>query len=168
MGKRCEMEMALHGYNHSYHEFESLSYNESYDKIMQGLNVIHEIHPKIITFIPPYNLYSNGTKKALEDLEFKIISTENQHEDYNYSNDYGYTQTTYDWNTKKLVDYKEILRSCNQTLNHNQTCIITIHPQDFVTKGKLDLIKYINYLDLLDNLDSLNATIINFRDLEKD
>ena len=158
--KKCHMEIALHGYAHSDGEFANLNYEEAYNKIIKGLNILNKIQKEIITFLPPQDLYSDNTKKALNDLRFNFISARNQNH-----NDYGYTQTMYDWDEHKLNDYNKVIGSCNKTLEDSNLCIIVIHPQDFVTEGKLDKEKYENYLGLLDNLDELDANIITFRDL---
>jgi len=158
--RKCDMEIALHGYSHSDGEFANLNYEEAKNKIIKGLEILNKIEKNIITFLPPQDIYSKSVKKALNDSGFIFVSGI-----YKNPNDYGYTQSMYDWDKHKLIDYNEILKSCNETLDNNQTCIIVIHPQDFVTDGKLDSTKYENYINLLDNLDSLNANIITFRDL---
>ena len=161
MQERCEMEIALHGFEHTSKEFGNLSFKEADEKMKKGLKVLNDIEPNIMTFIPPNNVYSKETELAAKYNGFHILSSRSS------NNEYGYTQSTYDWTNLVLEDYKTVLLGCKNDLDNNKTCIIMIHPQDFVTDHKLDERKYEEYLNLLDSIKSLDANIINFRDLIK-
>ncbi len=158
--KRCEMEIALHGYSHSDGEFANISYEGARDKLERGLKILNKIEREVITFIPPQDLYSNEAERAIKDEGFFFISGIS----LDYS-DYGYTQTMYDWDNHLLVDYTEIIERCELTLSQSDNCIIVIHPQDFVSDGKLDPWKYSNYIGLLDSLKKKDFNIVTFRDL---
>jgi predicted deacetylase len=156
---RCKLEIALHGYNNSDYEFANISYKEANNKIKEGLKILNEIEPKVITFIPPNNEISDEGRKAVYANGIKIISS-------GFENiEAGFTMSTYDWKNKSFTDYEKVLADCNDELNKNETCIIMIHPQDYITDGKLDEEKYSQYTALLNGMNKLNATIVTFRDM---
>ena len=157
---RCDLEIGLHGYDNSDFEFAGLSYNKAREKILKGLNILNKIEPKIITFIPPNNEYSEGSRKAIFNSGLKIISA-----DF-YNSKYGYTQSPYNWNKNEFVGHEEVLNSCAKTLDENKTCVIMIHPQDYTINGRLSEKKYKNYINLLEGIDELNARVVTFRDME--
>ncbi|MFH1506285.1 MAG: DUF2334 domain-containing protein [archaeon] len=158
---RCELEIGLHGYDNSFEEFVDLSYEDADKKIKKGLGELHKIEKEVITFIPPNNFLSDGTREALEANGFKAISAGHGESEFDF------TQSTFDWTTREFVDHKKVLSDCKETLDKGETCIIMIHPQDYVTEGGLDIYKYSNYLALLNSLDKLDATVVTFRDLVK-
>ena len=157
--KKCKLEIGLHGYENNDFEFSELSYEEADKKIKDGLKVLNEIESEVITFIPPNNEISNESKIAVYGNKIKIISSGF------YNREFGYSVSTYDWENHSFMDYKEILSECLNELEKNETCIVMMHPQDYVTDGKFDNEKYQQYIQLLDNVDKLNATIVTFRDL---
>ena len=156
---RCKVEIALHGYTHNFNEFEKASYDLAVSKIKNGLTILNKIEPNVVTFIPPDNIFSDATEKALTDegIEFNSAST--------WNSEFGEDISVYDWPNKKLLDSREVLKKCDEELDKTGFCVIMIHSQDYVTNGKLDLAKYSEFIDLLDGLDNLNATVIDFRDL---
>ena len=149
---KCNLEIILHGYDHSYEEFSNLNYSQADKKIKDGIKILNEIELNITTFIPPNNIFSNKTKDALINNNFKIISA-----GY-WNSKYGFNVSTYNWEEKKLNDYKDVLKNCEKDLDNNKTCIIMMHPQDYLKN-------YSSYTKLLDGLDELNASVINFKDL---
>lgn len=156
---RCKAEIALHGYNNIDYEFSNLSYKEADEKIKEGLKVLRQIDSKVITFIPPNNECSNESKKAAYDNGIKVISSGFQNREF------GFSVSTYNWEEHKFRDYKEVLSECMKELDRNETCIIMIHPQDYVTDNKFDPEKYKQYISLLNEIDKLNASVVTFRDL---
>lgn len=161
---RCSVEIALHGYTHQGEEgeFADLSFEEADKKIRKGLEILNKIEPNVLTFIPPNNKISNESLKALNSYGIEIVSA-------GYlEGDYGFTSSVFDWENKKLENYSDVINECNEILNQNKTCIIMIHPQDYVNEnGELDEKKYKNYLGLLNGIEELNATIVNFRDMSR-
>jgi len=155
---RCELEIALHGFNHNDNEFVNISYEEAKQKIEWGLENLKEIEPNIVTFIPPGNGFSEEPGKIIKE-KFRINSA------YAWNSKYGTTQTSYDWEELKLVPYEEIIEGCEKDFSAGKVCVIMIHPQDYATGGKLDLKKYQNYLGLIKGLKEINANFVNFRDL---
>ena len=149
----------MHGYNNTDYEFSSISYIDADRKLIAGLRELNQIEKKIITFIPPNNECSEGCRDAVYDSGIRIISSGFENKEF------GFSASTYDWTTRTLIDYEEVLLECGNELDKNETCIIMIHPQDYITDGELDSEKYNQYISLLDGLDGLNATVVTFRDL---
>ena len=156
---KCNLEIGLHGYNNTDYEFSSISYIDADKKVTAGLRELNQIEKEIITFIPPNNECSEGCRDAVYDSGIRIISSGFENKEF------GFSASTYDWTNRTLTDYEEVLLECGNELDKNETCIIMIHPQDYITDGELDSEKYNQYISLLDGLDGLNATIVTFRDL---
>ena len=72
------IEVAQHGYSHKDHgcyEFGSCrSYEEQYNDIFNGLNIMKKFGLNTNIFVPPHNRYDRNTLIALEKNIFKIIS----------------------------------------------------------------------------------------------
>jgi len=156
---RCDFEIALHGYDNSDYEFDFIEYPEASEKLRKGLEIVNEIEPKILTFIPPNNEISDGAEKAILEDDIKIVSGGS------WNTEYGFTISTYNWINHRLNNVSYILGNCKNTLADNKPCIIMIHPQDYTTDNKFDKEKYDEYLKLLDGVEKLDANIVNFRDI---
>jgi len=155
----CKVEIILHGYdNKETYEFGFLTYRQADNKLKKGLNELNKIEPDIKTFVPPGNEISKDAAKAVYDNDFKVISAKSE------NSEYGYTTSTYDWDNYKFNDINEVIRSCNNTLNSGKKCIIMVHPQDYLTNGVFDSVKYRQYINLLIEIKKLDAKVINFRD----
>lgn len=156
---KCKMEIALHGYIHTEGEFSNLNFDDANEKIKKGKKIVERFGVPIKTFIPPNNNISSEASFAVKYNNLPIISA-------GYlSEKYGLTSSTFNSEDENTEEYIQVLSQCERTLDQNKTCIVVIHPQDYLTKGKLDKEKYSNYLNLIDGAKELNATIINFRDL---
>ncbi len=147
---KCKLEICLHGFDNVDYEFSNLSYDEADRKIKKGLKILNKIEKNIVTFIPPNNAFSNESEQAIYDNEMLISAGF-------WNSKYGFSQSAYDWEKYELIDYKKVLEECNKDLDNNETCIIMLHPQDYINN-------YSEYTNLLDGLNKLNATIVNFRD----
>jgi hypothetical protein len=146
---RCNLEFALHGWDHTEDppEFSNLSEAEALNKIRMGKELVEKtFQSEMLTFIPPKNLYSAGTGRALASEGFMAISSEGEGE-------YDYDASTYDYKEKKLVDIDKIMDLCSLSIAQKGRCIIMIHPQDFASGMQLDSAKYDNFLELLNKLD---------------
>jgi peptidoglycan/xylan/chitin deacetylase (PgdA/CDA1 family) len=155
-----KFEIAQHGTFHYTNEFEDLNYNETLERIILGREEITDnlgITP--VTFIPPYNEYNNDTLKALENLGFKIFSAkENEFKIDNLSL-IGFNTRTKEVNATEINEINEVVNECNVSLNYRNSCVVMIHPSDFVVNGKF---KYQEFLDLLSGLKKLNADFVTF------
>jgi peptidoglycan/xylan/chitin deacetylase (PgdA/CDA1 family) len=70
------VEICLHGYNHSYHEFDSEDETLLSQKIEEGKGELEKAFPdvEIKTFIPPYNKLSPTALNLLIDYGFHICA----------------------------------------------------------------------------------------------
>lgn len=79
--------IAQHGYQHIYEttdagmlglnpfsEFSGLSYEEQYEKLKKGKEILHWAGIETDIFMPPGHTYDNNTLKALRELGFKYIT----------------------------------------------------------------------------------------------
>lgn len=158
----CKIEIALHGWDHSANppEFSNLSMKDAYIRIQRGKSVLEKVTEEpLVTFVPPENKYSEGTRQAALNAGFKVISSEAGGEWF-----FGYTSSTYDFDINELVPVDQVIKNCDYGFKEHNLCVIMLHPQDYVTDGKLDDEKYKNYLELLNRLISQNASFVTFKD----
>lgn len=159
------IELSQHGYDHSTEEFGRLNYEDATERINLGRDLIIRLFGEVpINFIPPYNVDSEGTIKALEDLDFKTFSGNIL--EYDFEPDFvkaGYTATTYYYSEDRFVYAEEVLENCKESLDGNGVCVIMFHPQDFTEEGKIVDWKYAEYVKVLDGLKDLDAQVVNFR-----
>ncbi len=167
--KDPRVEIVLHGYTHGEQEFQNLTEEEAYDKLVKGKEILMKnINVVPTTFIPPENLYSEGTKTALVKAGFKIISAgNNEIDNYNNLTYLGYTVQTYDFENKLFISSDEVLKNCDVSLNEKDLCIITIHPQDYLEPdhGKINQERYSEFLNLLDGIEQRNIETKRFSDV---
>jgi len=163
--QRCEVEFMLHGWDNQeprpdVGEFAELSKSDARERLGEGIAVMDRLsRQSLVSFVPPLNQMSTGTKEALDELKFKVISTE---DDGYY---YDYDVTTFDFDVDELVPADEVLRGCEEKFASGDTlCVIMIHPQDFVTDNKLDQEKYKEYEDLLWGLHESEYNVVRFKD----
>jgi len=166
---QCNLEIALHGWDHAMsednnsHEFEYLDQKEASIKINKGAKELKKIfNTKIETFIPPGNQISDGTVQAIKKSEIKYISADNQNEKFDMS------VATYNFIENKPRSNQEVLDKCDIVFKENMPCIVVIHPQDYTTDDKLDEEKYSDYLSLLDELRKRNIYSATFSELGKE
>lgn len=144
--RSCNLEFALHGWDHSDNpaEFANLNYDEAKTKISNGIRMLALLgNKKVVTFIPPQNQYSDATLKALNDEDIHVISSEGDGQ-------YDYDATTYDFLNNKLNTSDYVLSECSKTFVDSNYCIVMIHPQDYTTNGEFDQTKYETYLNMID------------------
>jgi len=163
--KNCNLEIAQHGWDHSMNtfglapEFSDLTREEAYERVMRGKPILERLAGKeVVTFIPPNNSFSHGSKMALADAGFKIISAEG-------SGQYDFSASTYDWGKGELNSVEKVLSACKEGLAKNNLCVIMTHPQDYAKNGILNKAKYGMFLVLLDKLIELDAMFVKASDL---
>lgn len=157
----CKIEISQHGWDHQSEppEFTNLDEDAAYQRIIKGKAILQEITDfPIVTFIPPHNTYSEGTKKALERAGFLIISSEG-------SGVFDYTTSTYDSSKSALNPVSEVIDQCQEGLNKNNLCVVMLHPQDYTTNDQLDEEKYKKYSELLVELKKLNVSFVQMKDV---
>lgn len=150
-GNNCNIEIAQHGFNNrnDIAEFQDLPESVASNKLEQWLKILNEItDQKIITFIPPENIYSTGTAISAKKKKFKIISWE-------WNALFDYSAATYNFDTLKLNTVDYVINQCEEEIVRKGFSIIMIHPQDYVDEnGKEDPAKYKEYIKLLDTLEN--------------
>ena len=81
------------------------------------------------TFIPPFNVMSDTSRKAAKDLSIQVISSIG-------TGVYDYHTTTSNFDEKRILPVQTILRECNKAFLEKNICVIMMHPQDYATKEK--------------------------------
>lgn len=159
-------EIAQHGTNHTVNEFLGLNEQEAYDLIKIGREkLIKTFSYSPVTFIPPYNEYSEDTVKALSELGYRVMSGKRNESRNESLLIIGYDVRTKDVGKEGLNPVEDVIEECKNALNSKNLCVIMIHPSDYVKDGKF---VYKNeFLDLLDNLWQLNATFVTFNNIVK-
>jgi peptidoglycan/xylan/chitin deacetylase (PgdA/CDA1 family) len=133
--QRKEIEVALHGYNHNNNahvsfftkyassEFATLSYANQMEKLKKGkefLDSLLQIDIKV--FIPPFNTYDKTTLKALENLNFEIISAITK-------GPVGSSKIQYIPGT--YVDFVNLNKIIEANKNNDVAIIVYFHPFSF-------------------------------------
>jgi peptidoglycan/xylan/chitin deacetylase (PgdA/CDA1 family) len=162
----CNLEFALHGWDHSSGEeganpeFASLNKKEALERIRWGIDVLKVLTDEpVVTWIPPLNVYSTGTAAALKELGITHISAEGE-------SGLDYDATTFDYGVNSLVLPHDVVAKCGETFKTKTTCVIMIHPQDFADGLDHDEKKYqVYYIYLLEQLKKKGYTFARFKDL---
>lgn len=164
----CNLEIAQHGWDHQssldangkeIFEFQNLDEGVAEQKIKDGKNLLEKLfNTQIVSFIPPGNSISAGTKNALSKSGFKVISGEGE-------NAFDYAASTYDWAENRLLSPEEVLKECEGDLQDKHMCVIMLHPQDSETNGVIDKSKYSNYMGLLNLIKSKGFDVVTFKDV---
>jgi predicted deacetylase len=162
----CNLEFALHGWDHSggedgmHPEFAILDEATAKSRIEHGLtNLALLTQDKIVTWIPPLNKQSEGTVAALTKLGFTHLSAEG-------TSTWDYDAATFEYMSNNLVPTEETLADCSRSMARDGKCIVMLHPQDFITDFKHDEEKYATYyLALLDALRAKGYTFARFKDM---
>ena len=163
--KDPRIEIAQHGTNHLEYEYKYLNGSATYDLALSGFEeMIKTLRIRPTTFIPPNNEYNEHMTEELSKLGFTIISTKDE---YKFDGDMfhiGLTIQTKYLENEELVPIKDILSSCNVSIDQKNICVINIHPEDFVYKnGNLDKNKYKKFIKLLNELEKLKKLDIEFK-----
>ncbi len=158
------IEFALHGYDHSYHEFEDIQLDGSPDsavsKISAGIKSIEDITGITpVTFIPPYGVYNENTRIALKDTDSLHIISACQtdiKEDKAFKEVDGLLYLPvmmyfYNWDEKRDNTYDEIISSCNHAFDEYDICVIVFHHHMFRDdSGNMDPAKVQVLIDVID------------------
>lgn len=164
----CRFDIAQHGWDHNFQsknydqgEFVGTGEAEAQKLIQSGRNELVKITEQAITtFIPPNNQYSLGTRQALIDLGYTIISADGQEP-------FDFTIATFDASTNKLTPIENIISECQEALEEKDLCIILIHPQDYTWQDRLNKYMFENYfIIMMDKLENLDAEFTTFSKLQ--
>ncbi len=145
----ASIEIALHGYDHSEHEFRDISYADAMFKVQTGLDILQDV-PGVtpVTFVPPYHDYNENTLLALKMNNINIISS--GYDDFVRGrafkvDEHGILHLPaaaefYNWGENRHNSAQEIENSCEYALENYNVCIIMLHHHMFVdSEGNLDL-----------------------------
>ena len=157
---RSHLDFTFHGWGEGDpdYEFETLTREEADYRIHHGLRDLRPLTKHTpSTFIPPNNIYSQGTHEALIDHGFVIVSSRG-------TGYFDYTAKTYDFDESTPIPNDVVIEDCIRALDEKNLCVIMIHPQDFASGSKIDEERYTNYLDLLERISTLEATTVTFED----
>ncbi len=173
--KNPNIEIALHGYLHYDAEFKDLNESEASYRLMKGNELLLKYVGIIpVTFIPPENLYSEGTELALPKNGFNVLSGGDKNDKSNYFNINeelvfaGKTTETYNFQNAKFEEpIDKIISECKDGLIKTDLCVVVFHPQDYLTSDRrnVDEQKYQEFINLLIELDKLDAEFRNFKDI---
>lgn len=161
---RCWLEIALHGWDHEgvnpeTPEFAGLDKETAAIYIAEGKRALEKISgEKITTFIPPLNNMSADAREAVAEAGIPVISSEG-------ARTFDYTTTTYDYGVNRLNKPETVVANCNARVAKTSMCIVMVHPQDFITDGVFDPVKYEAYAGMLDQLKAANYTFVRFKDV---
>lgn len=159
--QRCHIEVALYGWQPTLGipEFQGLSKEEARSRIKKGKATLEAIWGQsVVTFVPPGNTYSPGTRRALIDEGFSHISAETAGSvdyDLSFSDVIQITSGTGD----------QVLDQCRKKLAIRDLCILVVRPQDFLINGLFNIQKFKDYMALLNvlaNLDTIDRLDVSF------
>jgi peptidoglycan/xylan/chitin deacetylase (PgdA/CDA1 family) len=173
--ERCNIEIALHGWDHGRSEYDSksgteappefrgMSYDQAKKLIGEGKKELEALFDdKVTTFIPPNNESSEGTVEALQSEGFSVYSSDGE-------SVYDYTIPTFDFNTKAIVPIDNVISACEKRFAEGKFCIIMLHPQEYSNgDGALNRHIYENhYLEMIKKLRQGGVEFSTFKKLNE-
>ncbi len=134
------IEFALHGYDHSMHEFRDISYAIAMTKVFGGRNILESVvGARPVTFVPPFHEYNDNTLMALRMQKINIISS--GYDDF--LNERAFKKDRhgilhlpaaaefYNWAENRANTAEDIENSCEYALDNYNVCIIMLHHHMF-------------------------------------
>ncbi len=180
------IEFVLHGYDHSYHEFENIPLDGSFDsaasKISAGVNIIeYVVGVRPVAFVPPYGVYNENTLLVLKDTDSMYIMSACQSDiknDRAFKEIDGilYLPTTtyfYNWDRKQYNTYEEVVDSCEHSISEYNICVIALHHHMFKdAHGNMDMGKVQVLIDVIEwaksEEDEGSAKIMRMKDISSE
>ncbi len=145
----CNIDVALHGWEHTPAEFSKLTTIEAKAKITKGLGELYKFGAKeVVIFIPPENKFSNGTASAASEVGLAISA--------NNGNLFDIQSQTFDYENNILRPVNTVIAECSKAMVNYGRCIIMLHPQDYASGQRIDYEKFKKYQELLTQLSALN------------
>ncbi len=177
------IEFALHGYDHSFHEFEDIaldgSSNSAMYKITDGSRILEDVVGAApVSFVPPYGVYNDNTLAAMKSGGSMNIMSSCPY-DINKGRAFGkvdgimYLPATvffYNWEGDHPNSADEITGSCEYTLGEFGACVITLHHHKFLdSRGNMDPEKVQVLIDVIEWAKSKEedgeARIVRLKDI---
>ena len=164
----CNIEFALHGYDHGaisdfdevIGEFEMLNYADAYNKLTIGIDEVkHLSSSPIVTFIPPQNRISMEATAALEEYNLFLSKSGNGY--------YDYDAKTWNYDDNISISATDVIKTCDDTFESgDDLCVVMLHPQDFLDEeGNLSEQKYQEYIKLLELIKASEFSTVRFSDM---
>lgn len=135
------VEFGIHGYDHGYNEFESLTQTQAEERIRKAKSMVDTtLGIKSSTFIPPYYAYNEAALYAAKKQGVKYfsagpnaISLGHAFKEYppGLWNVPATTDFVKDWNLVNLYTADEIKKSCQNAIDAYGSCVIVVHHHVF-------------------------------------
>ena len=156
------VELALHGYQHTRHEFEDLTLAQAETNLVAGLAVMSQVLGVTpVTFVPPYNVFNTNTLTACKNKGFTRFSAA----DYDEPDAWGeapagllHVPTTVDFqdwdNDGQFKSSAAIIQEAQNSLDVNDVAVFQLHfwalgdtnePQQLVPENYQILLDVINW-----------------------
>jgi hypothetical protein len=150
------VEIAQHGYDHNTN-YVGLPYQEQYEKIWAGQELLLKFGIEPFTYIPPYSKYDGTTVQVITNMEYHtFLEAADVHfpnPDLDIEKTVRLCRDDYAGFQCELKDKSEIINEINGQIAENGAVFVTYHMQDFGTEeGILDMNKYGKFVDLLETL----------------
>ena len=164
-----QIEIALHGFSHSPYEFKKMNETEATYWLRRALTLLQEnVGVTPVTFIPPYDEYSQGTLKALQNSTLRIVSA--GYDEYKFDgvlSHIDYTAHTLNYSETGFIKVNQVRETCEKSLEEKNVCVVLFHVQDYLTEDgtQIDHRKYDHLLELIANLKVLEAQFKLMKDL---
>ena len=157
---KCQNEIALHGWDHNEAEYQSLTYDEAFQKTLSGKSLLEKNVPASpVTFIPPENLISEAANQAVTNLGFNIISM-------NQGGRYDTNVSYFNYQSQQPNTPEEIWSQCEAAFKSSVNCVIILHPSEFSTPVQsLDPEKFEHYLKLIQTIAAANVRVTTLSNL---
>ena len=163
----ASIEIALHGYDHSVHEFRDISYADATFKVGTGLEILQNVLGMTpATFVPPYHEYNENTLRTLEMHNIGTISS--GYDDFVRGrefriDEYGILHLPvaaefYNWWENRANTAEEIIGPCENAMENHNVCVIMLHHHMFKdANGNMDPAKVKVLTDVADWAKSKEA-----------
>lgn len=130
---RCHIEIAQNGWDYSSQvkdgvalvEFQGLEQEAAFLRIESGKSMLKSMTGLApLTFIPPHNIYSEGTALALKQADIPIISSQGSWK-------YDYSVVPFRENEMAPLPFSEVLNQCKKNFSDKKPCVILFSPKNF-------------------------------------
>ena len=161
------VDVALHGYSHQTttdrkpcHEFTGLDYDSQLERLSKGRELLERITGVTIgTFIPPWNSYDMNTIRAMEALNFSVLSADWSGTVYEKSK-LGFLPCS--CSISQLKGAVDIARSSSDS---NPLIVVLFHSYDFIDvdadRGTIDLDEFSETISCLASQDDIRLLSIS-------
>ncbi|NTW14323.1 MAG: DUF2334 domain-containing protein [Candidatus Moranbacteria bacterium] len=163
----CEFEIAQHGFSHQHDgdfdqpEFDGLTESEMLDRIRKGRRVLEGlVNDRVTSFIPPQNSVSPILERVLSAMGYSVVSGYD-------TGEFDAVVSTYDFDRHAIVPVGSIFEKCDEKFAAHRSCVIMLHPQDYVTDDRVDEEKYRSYLELLQGFSERGVKVVTFGELQE-